>query len=241
MTLIVPGRTQRVHAARPQDWGSMAATDYWANFGDLTLVPADSSDLDSYGWVEAGTWVHLAGSGADFLSESPIADAGTPGGLHVDDAGDAIRSPFIFGDYAHGVMASRLLGYMPTSLNMECYARFNADPGDDEDTGFGFVEAGAATPFVKAGLMALITSDGTNYSLESGVTADAGSAAGGATQLPHLWRMQFTGTTVEWWIDGVSQGTLAMQDNLFPIAWGASVGAGGLGDPVISWVHIWYA
>lgn len=234
-TRITRAPNRRVHVLRPQDWGAAAGTDYWANFGDLTLVSGDSSDLDLYGWVKAGTFVHLAGSGADLLS--PGAGAGTTGGAHIDVAGDAIRSPFIFGDYAHAKMVEGLLGHVPTILNMECYARFNADGGDDEDTGFGFVEAGAATPFVKAGLMAFITSDGTNFSLESGAAADAGSAD---DQDPHLWKIQFTSSAVEWFIDGTSQGTLALQANLFPIAWGASVGAGGTGDPVISWVHIWY-
>ena len=168
--LVRVAHNLRVHATRPQDWGSAVATDYWANFGDLTLVPSDSTDLDLNGWVETGTWVHLAGSAASFLDST---DVGVTGGAHIDTAGDAIRSPFIFGDYAHGLLAGQILGHFPTRLNMECYARFNADGGDDEDTGFGFVEAGAATPFVKAGLMALITSDGTNFSLESGAAAAA--------------------------------------------------------------------
>ncbi len=226
--------TTRVHVNRPQDWGSAAGTDFWAVFGDLTLVPGDSTDLDLFGWVEAGTFVHLAGSAADLLSSSDVGDTG---GAHIDTAGDSIVSPFIFGDYAHARMAEGILGHAPTILNMECYARFSADGGDDEDSGFGFVEAGAASPFVKAGLMAFITSDGTNFSLESGASADAGSAD---NQAAHLWKIQFTSSAVEWFIDGTSQGTLALQEDLFPIAWGASVGSGGTADPVISWVHIWY-
>jgi hypothetical protein len=236
-TRITRAPARRVHVNRPQDWGSAAGTDFWAVFGDLTLVPTDSSDLDLYGWVEAGTWVHLAGSAADLLSS---ADVGTTGGAHIDTAGDAIRSPFIFGDYAHARMVEGILGYTPTELNMECYARFNADPGDDEDTGFGFVEAGAATPFVKAGLMAFITSDGTNFSLESGAAAAAGDDADDTAA--HLWRIQFTSSAINWYVDGTLQtNTLALQTDLFPVAWGASVGAGGTGDPVINWVHIWYA
>ena len=233
--LVRVAHNLRVHATRPQDWGSAVATDFWANFGDLTLVPADSTDLDLNGWVEVGTWVHLAGSAASFLDST---DVGVPGGAHIDTAGDAIRSPFIFGDYAHGLLAGQILGHFPTRLNMECYARFNADGGDDEDTGFGFVEAGAATPFVKAGLMALITSDGTNFSLESGAAAAAGSAD---NQDAHLWKISFTATGIDWFIDGVKQAnSLPLQTDLFPIAWGATVGAAGTGDPVISWVHIWY-
>ena len=234
-TRITRAPDRRVHVNRPQDWGSAAGTDYWAVFGDLTLAPSDSTDLDLFGWVEAGTFVHLAGAGADLIASG--AGAGTTGGAHIDTAGDSIVSPFIFGDYAHARMAEGFLGYTPTILNMECFARFNADGGDDEDSGFGFVEAGAASPFVKAGLQAFITSDGTNFSLESGAGADAGSAD---NQDVHLWKIQFTSSAVEWFIDGTSQGTLALQANVFPLAWGASVGAAGTADPVISWVHIWY-
>jgi hypothetical protein len=242
MTTITSGATpkSRVHITNPRDWGVAIGTDYWANFQDLTIVEGDSQDLDLYGWVETGTCVTAAGSGADLLSS---ADVGTPGGLHVDTAGDAITSPFIFGDYAHARACEGILGYTPTTMTMECYARFSADPGDDEDTGFGFIEAGAASPFVKAGLMALITSDGTNYSLESAAAAASGSADGGATQLPHLWKIEMAaGAAIKWYIDGTLQAnTLALQTDLFPVAWGASVGAGGVGDPVICWVHIWYS
>ncbi len=225
----------RVHANRPEDWGSMAATDYWASWGDLTRIPGNAiGDPDLHGWDTTG-YSHLAGSGADFLSSS---DVGTTGGLNFDTAGDYIASPFIFGDFAHALMAGQILGFMPTRLNMECYARFGADGGDDEDTGFGFIEAGAATPFVKAGLMALITSDGTNFSLESGAAAAAGSAD---NQDAHQWKISFTSSGIDWFIDGTKQSnSLALQTDLFPIAWGASVGAGGTGDPVIAWTHIWY-
>ena len=53
-----------------------AATDYWANFGDLSLVPADSQDLVNYGWVESGTWATLAGSDGDLLSSADRKPAG---------------------------------------------------------------------------------------------------------------------------------------------------------------------
>ena len=52
--------------------------------------------------------------------------------------------------------------------------------------------------------------------------------------------MQYRSGNFEGLMDGTSQGTLALQANVFPLAWGASVGAAGTGDPVISWVHIWY-
>ena len=227
----------RVHAYRPQDWGAFPATDYWANWGDLTFADAAASDLVANGWLTSG-FSQLASSGADFISGSPIADAGTIGGLNFDAVSDYIISPFLFGDYAHALLAGQILGYLPTTLNMECYARF-ASGADEEETGFGFLEAGVdANALVKADLMAYITTDGTNFSLESGAAADAGAAE---DTDPHQWKIKCKGTTAEWFIDGTSQGTIALQDDLWPVAWGAGTKASsGQNDPVINWLHIWY-
>ncbi|KKK67098.1 hypothetical protein LCGC14_2957490, partial [marine sediment metagenome] len=179
---IVPGRGQRVHALRPQDWAEAAATDYWANFGNVVGIPADAiGDLDLYGWTTTG-FSHTIGSLAGFLTS---ADVGTTGGINLDAVSDHIRSPSIFGDYAHGQLVAGLLGHDPTTLSMECYARFAAN-ANEEETGFGFVEAGAAVPFVKAGLMALVTSDGTNFSLEGAGDLDAGSTD---NTTPHLFKI----------------------------------------------------
>ena len=212
-----------------------AGTDYWAVFGDLTLAPTLAQDLVNYGWVESGTWAQLAGSGADLLAS---ADVGVTGGANLPVAADGITSPYIFGDYAHGTMAGAILGYDPTTLNFECYARFAAN-NNEESSGFGFSEAGAAELAVKAGHMAFITSDGTNFSLESGAAAATSIAVDNTTA--HLWRVTLTaGGAVTWAIDGTEQtNTLALQTGLFPVAWGAA--AQTANDPVISWVHIWYS
>lgn len=228
----------RVHALRPQDWGSVPATDYWANWGNLDIIPTGAEDLEDHGWIASG-FSHLAGSGADFMSNSPIADAGTTGGINFDAVSDYIISPFIFGDYSHQLLVGQILGYMPTSLNMECYARFAAN-NDEEETGFGFLEAGTDdNALVKADLMAYITSDGTNFSLESGAAADA--SAGLDDTNPHQWKIRCKGTTAEWFIDGTSQGSIALQNDLWPVAWGAGTKAGsGANDPVVAWLHLWY-
>lgn len=124
MAKIVRAQDKRVHITNPRDWGMSAGTDYWASFGDLTLAPALAQDLVNYGWLEAGTWVQLAGSLASLLTS---ADVGQTGGARMDTADDAIVSPFIFGDYAHGLLAGQFLGYTPTTLNLECYARLGAN------------------------------------------------------------------------------------------------------------------
>jgi hypothetical protein len=233
--LVRVAHNLRVHALHPQEWGALPATDYWANWGYLTGIPGNAiGDPDLYGWLTSG-YSHLASSGADFMSS---ADVGTTGGLNFDAAGDYIISPFIFGDYAHALLVGQILGHMPTSLNMECYARFAAN-NDEEETGFGFLEAGTdANALVKADLMAFITSDGTNFSLESGAAADAGSTD---NTTAHQFKIKCSGTTAEWFIDGTSQGTIALQNDLWPVAWGAGTKATtGANDPVIAWTHIWY-
>ena len=227
--------TGRIHIVNPLEWGTSAGTDYWANFSSLSLVPAGGQALEDNGWVESGTFVTVAGTGADLLSS---ATKGTSGGANIDTAADGLTSPYIFGDFAHLKMVEALLGYTPVSLHYECYARFAAN-NDEESSGFGFSEAGAAEPAVKAGHMAFITSDGTNFTLESGaavaVSDDLDNTAA------HLWRVNLfsNGDAITWAIDGVTQAsTLALQAALFPVAWGAA--AQTANDPVINWVHIWY-
>ena len=232
--LVRVAHNLRVHAPTNQEWGAYAATDFWANFGNPDAIPANAiGDPDLYGWTTSG-YSHTAGSAADFLSST---DVGTTQGINLDTAGDYILSPFIFGDYANALLAGQILGHFPTSLNMECYARFAAN-NDEEETGFGFVEAGSTGALAKADLMAYITSDGTNFSLESGAAADAGSTD---NTTAHQFKIKCKGATAEWFIDGTSQGTIALQNDLWPVAWGASTKAStGANDPVIAWVHIWY-
>ena len=139
VTKITRAPNRRVHALRPEDWGQAAATDYWANFNNSDQADAAGADLDAAGWTTSG-YAYLIGSGADFLTS---VDVGVPGGLDFNVTSDHIRSPFIFGDYAHGQLAAQLLGYDPTTLTMECYARFAVN-NNEQETGFGFVENASA-------------------------------------------------------------------------------------------------
>lgn len=233
--LVRVAHNLRVHALRPQDWGTFPATDYWANWADLTFADAAASDLVANGWFTSG-FGHIAASGADFMSSS---DKGTPGGLNFDAISDYCISPAIFGDYSHQLLVGQILGYMPTSLNMECYAYIVAG-ANEEETGFGLLNAATnADALVKADTLAFITSDGTNFSLESSAAADAGAAE---DTNPHQFKVTCKGSTAEWFIDGTSQGSIALVDDKWPARWGAGTkAASGTNDPVISWVHIWYS
>lgn len=238
MAKIVRAPIRRVHVLAPQDWGHAAGTDFWANWGDLTMADAASADLVANGWLTTG-FGHLAGTGADLMSSS---DVGTTGGLNFDAASDFIISPFVFGDFAHARMAQDLLGYLPTTLTMECYARFPVN-NDEEETGFGFVIAGTdANALVKADLEAFVASDGTNFSLESA------SAAATSIDLDdtdtHVFKIvMLQGAAIDWYIDDTIQtNTLALVNDVFPVAFAAGTKATtGANDPVVSWIHIWYS
>lgn len=88
--------------------------------------------------------------------------------------------------------------------------------------------------------MALVASDGTNFSLES-----AGAAAAGSTDdtAPHKFRIEMqAGQDINWYIDDTLQGnTLALQTDLFPVAFCITTATAGSNDPVVTWVHIWYS
>ena len=233
--LVRVAHNLRVHAYRPQDWGAFPATDYWANWGDLTFADAAASDLVANGWFTSG-FTHTVGSAASFLTST---DVGITGGLNFGTADDYCVSPAIFGDYTHQLLVGQILGYLPTRLNMEVYARFVAG-NNEEATGFGWLEDGAlAAVITKANEMAYISTDGTTFSLESGAAVAVSDTA--EDTVAHQWKIQCEGTAATLWIDGVQQtNTLALQDDQWPARWGAGTTTGGANDPVVAWVHIWY-
>lgn len=235
--IVRVGHNYRLHVTRPQLWAESVATDYWANWmGHAGLIEAGVLDLDQFGWSETAGFSQLVGAAAGMMDAS---DVGTTGGINFDVGDDFIISPFIFGDYAHAKMVEGILGYVPTELSMECYARFAASSADEQATGFGFVEAGATGTLVKGDTNGFITIGATNFELHTGAAADEGSAK---NTTAHLFKITFTaGSTAEWFIDETSQGTLAIQANVWPAAWAGQTANAGVNDPVIAWTHIWYS
>lgn len=232
----IPGT--RVHVLNPRDWGTAAATDFWANWGNLDIIPTGAEDLEDHGWL-ASAFTHIAGSGSDLMDS---ADVGALGGINFGTASDYIISPFIFGDYPHARMVQDLLGYLPTTLNMEIFTRFAAN-NDEEETGFGWVIAGTNdNALVKSDLEAFITSDGTNFSLES--ASAAATSIDLDDTVSHVFKIvMLKGAAIDWYIDDTLQtNTLALVNDVFPVAFAAGTKATtGANDPVISWVHIWYS
>lgn len=225
---------RRLHARSPQEWGYTAATDFWLVAGvNGILTAGNAHELIDYGWT--ATALSLATpSAADFLSS---ADQGVSNAIQLTAAGDLLSSPVIFGDYQHGQLAAQILGYTPTALVAEVFGSFSVASNNETATGFGFFEDGGA-PNVANDHFAMITSNGTNFVLRSGAASDAGAAVDTAN---HLWKIVVTSASVEWFIDGTSQGTIALEADELPVGFGAGVlAATGANFMLLGWAHVYY-
>lgn len=226
----VPVQVRR-HVASPQMWSVEAGTDFWLVPSVNGMISAGNAhELSDYGWTTTALAL-TAGSGGDFLAS---ADVGSMNVITFGDASDLLLSPVLFGDYAHGLVAKGFLGYYPTKLCMEAYAAFSTHSADETATGFGFV---TATPLTDTNHVAFIRTDGANFALRSSGAADAGAADDGNL---HLFRIDLSFGTglAEWFIDGTSQGTIAILGDSFPVALGAS--ASTTNRLALGLVHIWY-
>lgn len=226
----IPVQARR-HVASPQMWAVEVGTDFWLDPAVNGMITAGNAhELSDYGWTTTALGL-TAGSGADFLSS---ADVGTVNVITFDAANDLLLSPRRFGDYQHGLVAKGLLGYYPTRLCAEVYAAFSTHSANETTTGFGLV---TATPLTDTNHVAFIRTDGSNFAMRSSGAADAGAADDAAF---HLFRIELTFGTglAEWFIDGTSQGTIAILGDSFPVAFGAS--AGTTNRLSLGLVHIWY-
>lgn len=222
----------RVHAYEPNMWGTRPATDFWATFATNGILTAGNAhELADYGWTTTSL-IFTTPSGADFITS---ADQGTANAITTNAAADLLQSPVIFGDYNHALQAQQFLGYLPTTLTLEAWAQFTTASANETITGFGFVEDGGS-PAVANDALAMIFSDGTNFGLRSGAASDAGAAVDNSN---HLWKIVVTSANVEWFIDGTSQGTIALEADEWPVSFGLT--STTTNRPALSWVHIYYS
>lgn len=235
---ITPANAKRLYVNDPRAWAFAPGTDFMLNPGTTTaLITSGTAGqvLSEFGWTTTAL-AYVAGSAADFLSS---ADSGVANYLQFTAASDLLDSPAIFGDYAHALAASWVLGYMPTTLNMECRAAFLVASNDEPSSGFGFVEDGGS--FITASAadqLAGISSDGTTFCLRAGAAEDAGAAV---DTLWHTWRIKVSSANVEWFMDGVSQGTVALTADEFPVSFGAGIVSAGSNTLALGPVRVWYA
>lgn len=209
-------------------WQSEAGTDYWIVAGNQDMFTASGatniSGLDSYGWVTTSLDAHTNTTTADFMSSADD----TPPHILANASGDALSSPFIFGNYSHALLAGQILGHLPTKLTAEFYAAFTVASADETGTYMGFHSSGKSMS---------IYSDATNFLLSSSGTEDAGIAVDNAY---HQWRIVVDSSTslCEWFVDGTSQGSIAVEADAWPMAFECV--ASTTNRFALSWAHIWY-
>ena len=210
---------RRKHVLSPLDWGEMAGTDYWFVPGS-SMTGATTFLLSSRGWTTT-SMVLTEGSAADFMS---AADVGTPRTALTNATGDLLQSPAIFGDYNHARIAQIIMGeaILPRFLICDMYAAFTVASADEEQTAMGLFDAGG-TISTAADQLAAISSDSANFLIHNGADEDTGAAVDNAY---HWWRIQIDRSIsavtngVQWFMDGVSQGTIDREADLFPCYWG---------------------
>ncbi len=238
MTVIVPGNitgsgvANRIPVNRAAHWTRSAGTDFW--YVEREAGTAADDLITNYGWTTTGLSYTL-GSGADLLTS---ADVGTPTSTDFGAATDLLLSPSIFGDYVHSRQAANILGYDPTTLNFECMAAFSVNSAAETISGFGFSTGSGLTA---TNHVAYIYSDATNFAIRgtdgTGALTDVGALV---DTLWHRWRIVATaGGTVEWFIDGTSQGTITLKTDLFPTAFSAS--STTTNRLSLAQAHVWYA
>jgi hypothetical protein len=215
--------------AGPRSWADIPATDYWWMAGSADSGTASGatniSGLDSYGWTTTslGSYTNLVTG--DFMSSSDD----TPPHQLANASGDLLGSPKVFGSYSHQLAVGQTLGQLPTRLMCEFYGAFTVDSANESATNMGFHNGSA--------LVASIYSDATNFQLSNGATTDAGAATDNAF---HQFKIQVNSadSLITWWIDGTSQGTLAVTQDVWPVSFIAVASTTNRWG--LSWVRCWY-
>lgn len=218
----------------PRFWASRLGYEFWINVGHqdpFSTMSASNDGLSGYGWTCTSLAV-TEGVAGDFGSAADI----DPTRIILDATGDTLTSPSIFGNDAHGKQAARFLGYIPTKLCCEFFAAFTVNTANELGTWIGFNTPAAVTdPTAAGGGPGAIVSDGTNFRLRSDNGNDAGAAKDNAW---HIWRIEVMASTVEWFIDDVSQGTITTETDIFPCFFGMRCTT--TNRIAFSWGRVWY-
>lgn len=196
----------------PQGWGYQAGREFWALWGNAgALVAGNAHELIDYGW----TATNLSFGGTSTGDFGSAADDDPPY-LAFDASGDLLQSPLVFGNYSHFRQAQEFVGALPTQLVLEVYASFPTTTANETTTGFGWC---SGTPATAGNGEAFVHCTATTFALRDNVTVDAGAAKDNAW---HLFKIVLTvGGSAEWFIDGVSQGTITLPADCFPVAFAA--------------------
>ena len=191
----------------PYDFANPGATDYGINFdGQANQVAAASATnpygLSGYGFTTTSL-VATPGTAGDFRSGTDF----TPTHVLTDASADAFVTPRIFMGYDQFQRVADVLGYLPTKFQLDAYAAFTVASAAETTSFFGMV-APAVTDAAAAGGGGAIRSNGTASTFF--LTSDNGSDAGANIDTAwHRWRIVWGDSTVEWFSDIATPGTLA--------------------------------
>lgn len=204
------------------DWDDQSGSHFYFEPNAAELAAGNKETLSDFGWTTTAL-SFVEGAGADFLS---LADPGVPAHFVTDGAGSILQSPAKFGSHTHGNQAGRHLGHPPTKMTFEFWFTFSVASNDETATGFGLTVAGGSI-ITEADAIAVIRSDGTNFVCRSNVDAAVGPLIDTALHLGKIEVSQGTTDAIQWFVDGASQGTLDLREDVLPMSWGAgTVGAG---------------
>jgi len=195
---------------------------------DMPTATSNIGGLTGWGWAQSGVINDTPNTGDLFVATSDIGPNGSAG----------MVSPRIFGGADHRAMAAKFLSVTPTKLVLEFYGRWAAAASNNETTSWicGFTRTTSDTDASAAGSAGCITSNGTNFVL----TSDNGSDVGAALDTNHHWfRIEIGAATTEWFIDDVSQGTIATETGIFPVA--VSIRRSTGNQPRLSQGRVYYA
>ena len=215
----------RHEVERAGDWDDASGSDFFIEPDAAQIAGTGNvEDLSDVGWTTTSL-AFVQGTDADFMDPD---DKGVPSHYLTDAASDIFQSPAVFGDYLHSQQAAHHLGVDPTTMTLEAWVTFSVNSASETGTGFGFVINGGSI-ITEADHIAVIHTDGTNFICREG----GGDSKTGALDdgLIHLFKIVIkTGSVtdaVEWFIDGVSQGTLDRRPDAYPcsVGWGVEVGA----------------
>ncbi|MEX0781258.1 MAG: hypothetical protein WD557_01315 [Dehalococcoidia bacterium] len=213
----------------PSKWLMSPGYEYWAGpFGDADAIGVANMGA-SQGWTAASLITAPGGTGDLNASGDDV-----PFMIGGNVAGSLLTSPIIFGGYSAFQVAEKFLGSAPTKLCCEFRAQWTVASANETDTYIGFI-APATTDAASAGSVAAIVSDGTNFRLRSDNGDDAGAAIDTAI---HTWRIEVGPTTTEWFIDGVSQGTITTEADIYPTSFKFDTGT--TNRVFLAWARVYY-
>lgn len=211
------------------------------NTSSIDNLDAASVGSDFWGapfissWNQLGTPAAMSAAyTSDPFSSTDFADYPA---IDLNSNGDGIYSSDVgFGTWGHKRMAEGILGSEPTKLTLEWDAKWVTHTANESTSGLGFV-VGGGSPLTAANHVAFIYSNGTNFALRSSGASDTGAADDGNW---HKFKivLDSAAVTAEWFIDGITQGTIALLQDTFPVIIGASVST--TNRIRTGWAHLYY-